>query len=234
MIELDEFEFPRREHVKIFSRQIRKHCCWVFVCYTVSAVAGAIFVNDWVFSFVSFVLFLLAFLIICPIIYWLQYLCYFPSAKETHDYQKRKWSFDTDKFHIYNEDGSETHFLRNHIVKVNRFGNYYCVWLNKVSYDPILVTAFRSEEDRIRFEKEILGDKFKTNLIVWKPIIIFILVSACLFGLAYTFRLPPPAPPSGRLPGVPTHGLCRTNCTVQIAGYFGTDSSVGECGQPCV
>jgi hypothetical protein len=108
-----------------------------------------------------------------------------PSAKDTTTYQKRKISFDTDKFHIQTDDGSESHILLTHFPKVYRLGNYYCVFLDTASFMPIPVTAFRSEEDRIRFETEIFGDKFKTNSFSWKPLLIFLLVSACLIGSAY-------------------------------------------------
>jgi hypothetical protein len=52
------------------------------------------------------------------------------STQDTHVYQRRKMSFDTDKIHVQSEDGSEVHITWNHIMKVKRLGNYYCLYLN--------------------------------------------------------------------------------------------------------
>jgi hypothetical protein len=184
MIELDEFEFPRREHIKLFLRQLLKSYCKALAYVAVFAVALAIFSEVWFFP----VFFSLVFVFTCLIMGCVRFFQRIPSAKDTHLYQKRKISFDADQFHLQAEDGSESHILLTHFPKVYRLGNYYCVYLDADSYMPIPVTAFRSEEDRIRFETEIFGDKFKTKSISWKRILVFLVVSACLVGLAYSLH----------------------------------------------
>jgi len=52
------------------------------------------------------------------------------------------------------------------------------------SFIPVPISAFHSENDRIRFESEILGDKLKKQTFPWKSLLIFLLVSACLLGAA--------------------------------------------------
>jgi hypothetical protein len=185
MIELDEFEFPRRELIKLFFRQLLWSYCKAFAYVAVFAVALAIFSNVW---FAPVIVSTVVFFFACLITGSVRYFQYVPSAKETQFFQKRKISIDADKLHIQTEDGSEAHALLTHYPKVNRLGNYYCVYVNAASYMPIPVTAFRSEEDRIRFETEIFGDVFKGNSIFWKPILIFLLVSVCLIGSAYSIR----------------------------------------------
>jgi len=78
-------------------------------------------------------------------------------------------------------------------------------------YYPIPFSAFRSEEDRIRFETEILGDKLKTKAIPWKKILVFLLVSAFLIGLALLLRgTPKIVKPNISLDNVPPlKNICR-------------------------
>jgi len=127
-------------------------------------------------------------LIVYSILYYSLCRKALPLANETHLFQKRKVSFADDKFHIQCEDGSESHVLLSHVIKADRLGEYYRLFLNRLNFSPILVSAFRSEEDRLRFETEILGDKLKANTIPWKAILIFLVVSACLLGSVYVMN----------------------------------------------
>ena len=184
MIELNEYTVSRGDCFRIAFWQTLKKCYWIFVYASTIFTAIGIIEDDWIFPLVG----ILGILIIIPITCYIAVWKVMPSTKDTHYYQKRKLSFDTDKFHVQLEDGSESHILLNHIIRANRFGNYYLLFLDKVQSYPVPILAFRSEEDRMRFETEILGDKLKAGSIPWKRIIVFLLVSACLFGSAYTLR----------------------------------------------
>ena len=184
MIELDEFTIPRNDLFRISFWTSLKRLFWYFAYMTTIFIALGIISDNWIFSLAG----IPTLWIVIPIVHYITVWKAIPPMKETHNYQKRKLSFDAEKFHMQAEDGSESHILRNHIVRVSRLGGYYCLFFNKVSCCPVPVSAFRSEEDRMRFETEILGDKLKAGSIPWKRIIVFLLVSACLFGSAYTLR----------------------------------------------
>jgi hypothetical protein len=181
MIELDEFAMTRNDYFRLIFRHTLKIVCWGYAYVAVILIALMIPSGNWYFLFVSLVVTLIVYSILLFIL--CRYLL--PSAKETHFYQKRKISFDVDKFHIQCEDGSESHILLSHVVRADIAGNFYRLYLNKRNYSAILVSAFKSEEDRLRFETEILGDKLKTQAVPWKAILIFLVVSACLLGAAF-------------------------------------------------
>jgi len=106
------------------------------------------------------------------------------SPNNTILYQKRNISFEVDKFRVQAEDGSEACILLKHMLQANRSGDYYRLFLwNRMVYLLIPVSAFRSEEDRIRFETEILGNKMKkesSHAILWKRIGVFFCMLACV------------------------------------------------------
>ena len=180
MIELDEFSISRDEYFRLVFRPRLKIYYWICACFAVVFLAMTIAFDDWKFPVVGFLTGVVAGLITV----YIKCRYYLPPANY---HQKRKLSFDADKFHAQIEDGSESHILLHHIIRADRFGGYYRLFLNRINYYPIPISAFRSEEDRRRFEAEILGDKLKTKTVPWKAILIFVLLSACLLGLAYTF-----------------------------------------------
>ena len=72
---------------------------------------------------------------------------------------------------------------------MDRLGNYYRLFMNKISFVPIPISAFRSEEDRKRFE-ELFHDKMPSKTALLKQVVIFLLVSVLLLGSAYAVRIP--------------------------------------------
>ncbi|MDR0328403.1 MAG: hypothetical protein LBI05_08925 [Planctomycetaceae bacterium] len=180
LIELDEFEFPRRELIKLFLRQRLRWYCWLFVtCVLILAVALAIFDYDWLYVY--------AFPPLILIIFLGDFCAALHDILSKKRYPKEKWTFDTNTAHLRLEDGAEAHFPLHHVTNVYRIGNYYHLVIDFINLIP--VTAFRSEEDRIRFETEIFGDKFKTKpIMTWKMHLFFLLMSVCLLGLVYSTR----------------------------------------------
>ena len=185
MIELNEFEIPRNKYrMLILFWQPLKQFCWLFAFLVVIGAAYAIFTGVW---------FLFFFMLLCGLFGGLIGLVMggqqrIPPSPHLY-YQKRKIIFDMDKFHIQTEDGSEIRILLNSIIKVDCYGSFYCLFLDKFYYIPVAISAFRSAEDRKRFETDILGKKLKTRKMLWIQIIIFLLFSACLLGLAFEFRI---------------------------------------------
>jgi len=195
MIELDEYSIPRNDYFQLTFRHLLKRIIWVLAYGAVVFAVMSIFYGCWFPLYAGFPVTLIVVTIICYIQSW----NYVPSAKEPHHYQKRKLTFDAGKFHVQLEDGSESHVLLSHVVMADRMGDYYRLFLSKIVFYPVHVSAFRSEEDRTRFEKEILGDKLKTQTFPWKATLIFLLISACLLGSASMLRHPHSAPPESEV-----------------------------------
>ena len=184
MIELNEFELPRKDYLKLifwngFPQNFR-----AFAYLVVFLTALSIVADDWFYLTV----FVSVFLIVFSIVHCFRYWSYSPSVKDSHFYQKRNISFDAEKFHIHTEDGSESHILLSHVPRMDRLGNYYRLFVNRISFVPIPISAFRCEEDRKRFE-ELFHDKMPSPKALRNQIIIFFLVSALLLGGAFGWRM---------------------------------------------
>jgi hypothetical protein len=184
MIELNEFEYSRREHLK-----------WLRMFLLWGGIYGLAYIVivwcAWRY-YIGSAYFLLTFLVACPFFLYFSFLClnmwlFLPKRKNSRWYKKIKMSFDTDKFHMQTEDGSEYHVLLSAIVQVQRYRFSDCYWMvmddNASMHIP--VSAFRSEEDRIRFEKEILGDKLKkVSSCSWWELFIIALIT---FVVTFTY-----------------------------------------------
>jgi hypothetical protein len=178
MIELDEFDIPHREHAKLVFRQALMSGILPLACLVAYMISLTI-VGMWVLSLFTLFGTIVAVCLICITLYHAHAL----SQKHAHLYQKRNISFDADKFHIHAADGSEVHVLLNHILRADRFGDYYRLFfLNAGTCFFIPVSSFRSEEDRVRFETEILGSKMKVShrINFWYNVCMLLFV--CLFG----------------------------------------------------
>ncbi|MGL4943498.1 MAG: hypothetical protein ACRC46_09945 [Thermoguttaceae bacterium] len=158
-IELDEYAITRSDYAKLIFRSSVKRCFWVGFCGAMALLALAILSGNWFFLTITLPILLGVIGVVCTIQCWYNV----PSPKAVHLYQKRKTSFDEDQFHIKAEDGSESHLSLSHIEYADRCWRYYRLFLNKVSYVPIPTSAFRTEDDRRRFETEILAGKLKTK-----------------------------------------------------------------------
>ena len=179
MIELDEFEISRKEWLKLIFWHGYKTYCWTFVYVVVILTAVSIVTGDW-FSLAFFVT---VFVITVSIIHYFRYWRYSPSEQDSHLYQKQYVSFDTDKYHIRLEDGSESHILLSHIPRVDRLGNYYRLFMTITAFSPIPISAFRCEEDRKQFEV-LFHDKMPSKADLQERIVVFLLFSALLLGSA--------------------------------------------------
>jgi hypothetical protein len=148
---------------------------------TVISCAAAIIFDEWIAASIFSVLLALIFLIAA---YCTGRYCAY--SKENHVlFQKRKMTFGNDMYHIICEDESEGHGPLSHFYKTELFCDYYLLYMSNMTCYPIPVSAFRDEEERTRFETEILGDKLKTKVIPWKGILLFLWLSACLLGTAF-------------------------------------------------
>jgi len=187
MIELDEFEFPAKDYFRIvcWQRTVRSLWVWAYLTvffYTFYGIIG----NDVLFPTVvsvCFMMFLLA-------------TAYFTGRSHAYSktncaiLQKRRMSFGDGKYHIACTDGTEGQGPLDHIHMAYILCGYYCLFVNSMNYYAVPLTAFRSEEDRMRFETEILSDKLKKGLLPWKRIVVFLIVSALMIGLTCLLRNP--------------------------------------------
>ena len=180
MIELDEFELSEKHMVHMVGWFGVVCELWIWAYLTVFLLAVyVISPGNWIFTPIFFAV-LMAFSLLTFYFIWryCDYSCL----------PKLKMAFGEGMYRMVS-DGSEVQKPLSDIVKADISNDSYRLFMNKMVYYPIPITAFRSEEDRIRFETEILGDKLKRFSIPWKTVIIFLLVSACVLGLALMLRL---------------------------------------------
>ena len=181
MIELNEFAIPRREYLKLIAWQTLP-LGLMFIALWLSFVAIGIP------TFMSLII-LFFYLALIGGIFWSICYQYGLSPKNTFLYQKRKISFDTDKIHIHVEDGFETHFLLSYILRVDRTGNYYRLFsLNYHFHFLIPVSAFRSEDDRKRFETEIV-QKISPRATLWKWLGICLIILFCVGFFGWSMKM---------------------------------------------
>ena len=185
MIELDEFEFPAKDYfwMVFWSYFVKRF--WVWAYATIVLCAFTIFSCNWMFSITVSVL-----VAVCFLHSSYSMGRYYAYSKENNAlFQKRKMSFGNDVYHIVCEDGSEGQGPLSHICKADILHGYYRLFVDNMSCFHIPVSVFHSEDDRIRFETEILGKKLKMRAISWKQIFVFLLVSAFLLGSACVRRM---------------------------------------------
>ena len=185
MIELDEFKIKGKEYVWLIF--------WLGVPYklvglayvTLFLCACAIVSDRWVFTIGFSVT-----LVVCVLV---SLYCtgreYAYSKENNAVTQKRKMSFGNGIFHILEEDGLEAQVPLSRIYEANIFRGYYWLFTNSTTDYLIPISAFRSEEDRMRFEMEILGDKLKPSAIPWKHLFIILLMFSLLLVFACVWRI---------------------------------------------
>lgn len=156
MIELNEFAFPAKD---CFRLMLQQRAARAFLVISVLTAYYAGFTRD--------VMTCLIFTTVVSVgvgIFVCMQSCLLVFTKENKAlFQKRKIIFDHEMTNITMEDGCESKTPINHIIRADRTKEYYRLYMNRMSYCAVPLTAFRSEEDRKRFETEILGSKFKTR-----------------------------------------------------------------------
>ena len=186
MIELKEYDLPVEDYYRLISRPAR-NCFFWGLAYGCSVIGsfGAL-TGDWDVWACGVIIFL----VFSAIIYffWAGYIrrmAFSPENKAA--LQKRKFTFGDGTYHILCEDGSESRGPLSHFVRAEIVGDDYLLYLGKFHFYPISRSAFLSEEDRARFETEILGGKMgKPNY--GKKLAIFLVVMAILFGTGFALR----------------------------------------------
>ena len=177
MIELDEFEFPAKDYFWMTFWSVLSWLLYIFAFLTVFLFSWALVSNNWMLP-----------IIISALLFGISPFFAYLSAYWSVDCiltLKRKMTFENGFYHIVLEDGSEGKGPLSHFAKASMSRGYYLLYMSNMYVYPIPFTAFRSEEDRVRFETEILGDKLKKETISWKSTFLFLLLSAGLLALAY-------------------------------------------------
>jgi hypothetical protein len=186
MIELDEFEFSAKDYYRIVFWQLAVHYFRTWAYLTVFLLAIYVVVLDELF-FPICVSTVLAVSLLIITYFTARFYAY--SKTSNAILQKRKMSFGDGMCNLTCKDGTESRGPLNHFHGASIFYGHYCLFMHGGQYYPIPFAAFRSEEDRTKFETEILGGKLKTKSIPWKQIAVFLLFSVCMFGAAYAFRV---------------------------------------------
>lgn len=184
MIETNEYEFPAGDYFRMMFRHQLKIYFWAWSYLSVFLCSLAIFSGEWCFSVSS--ISAVAIFFLAAAYFRARNFAY--STENRSALQKRTMRFDENMYHLVGEDGTEARGPLEHIHRADIACGYYRLYINKINYYVIPWTAFRSEEDRGRFENEILGDKLKRKSIPWKRMILFLLISTILLGLSICAR----------------------------------------------
>jgi len=190
VIELNEFEYPSKDYFWLLFR--------VFVCYFA-----------WYFAYIALIIFALVFrlrmefgseipiiwfpLAILPIVLLTIVLSLTLAARFAYSknnkcvFEKRKLTFDDSMIHVYVEDGSNSHLRYEQMVSVRKDKKYYYVFLTQAIFYAIPFSAFRTKEDQIRFETEIVGNKLTIDVFPWLSTVTFLWIATILLGIAFYF-----------------------------------------------
>ena len=175
MIELNEFSFPADDYFRLVLRRLLSRLGWLFAYggsvmgFLLLPVGHTGIWGGWmVFSGV------LLLLTACAAARKFVY------AKENAAiFQKRKMTFDAGMCHYVCEDGTEAKFPLTQISRVAVWRDYYLLYVTKHNYVPVPRGALASEDDRRRFEAEIVRGKEKKSGFV-KHAVIYLAITAAL------------------------------------------------------
>ncbi|MGL6194999.1 MAG: YcxB family protein [Thermoguttaceae bacterium] len=185
MIELNEHAMPKGDMFRvIFGAMLWRATKIAFL--VIVALAGMFSYNEEMSASILFTLSLLSFILMLVVVYSIlvvQFIMFLLSKHANTIQRKRQFSFDSEMMHILLEDGSNSSTKLDHIVASKRSGNYYKLFLNNYQFVPIPVDAFRSQEDREKFETEILGKTFTKNTLFSKKTLVFLALIVLFFVL---------------------------------------------------
>lgn len=190
MIELNEYDFPSRDYFRLFSREIFRRYVWIGM-YVMAILYALVYfenvaVGEWSSGNFIIMTIILLFLLLLLVAYGFGIAAWHAYSKYSRPaLQKRRITFDGDMFYINLADGSSSSNRLNHIAFARRSGPYYMLFLNRLAFIPIPGSAFRSEEDRLRFETEILGDKLKKRGFPLIGALAFLFAASVFFGVAH-------------------------------------------------
>jgi len=187
MIELDEFAIPKKDYFRIHLRRPRGIILWFIAYYAIYWSAYIIVFDEWVISSACF---LIGSAVLYGLIYRSVHKVVFNNGNETL-FQKQKITFEGRTLHAVAADGAETRApVDSRFIRAEKMHGYYVLYMDRYSYCLLPFTAFRSDDDRNRFETEILGDKLKNRTIPTKKIVVFLVISTVVIGLACLLRSP--------------------------------------------
>ena len=180
MIELNEFSFPAEDYFRLALRRALGRFGWIFayVCsitgFTMLPAGNA---GTWAVMMISFGILIL----LSAYVAGRRYVY----AKENAAiYQKRKMTFDAGMGHYVCEDGTEAKFPLTQVSRVMMWRDYYLLYVTKNNFVPVLRGAFASEDDRRRFEAEVVRGKMKKSGFV-KYVVIYLVITAALMTVGF-------------------------------------------------
>jgi len=188
MIELDEFELPPKEYFQLVFWDTLTYSLRFCAYMSVFLFFLAIIFAHWTVWAVTFIISLLL-PVFCLIFSYSAGKDWTYSLPTDHAFPKKKITFENGMYHVVCKNGSESKGPLSNFYEADVRRGYYRLFMDKVYYMVIPATAFRSEDDRVRFEIEILGDKLKKQTIPWDTILSFLKLIAILFVLACVVRI---------------------------------------------
>ena len=180
MIETKEFDIPSKFLFGLMFRQLMVIFGWISMYSSVVLFALGIIDGDLQYYMLLVVAMAGFFLTFAG--FYARTLAF---AKENHPItQRRTMKFGDGKYFIDCEDGTQVQAPLTRFHRAKMLCGCYLLYVNQKGYFLVPKTAFRTEEDRKRFETEILGDKLQVASLPWKKVGGLLLFSAIVIGYA--------------------------------------------------
>lgn len=186
MIELKEYSFPADDYFHLMLRSVLKLYMWVF------AYAGAFLGFLWL-PLGEVVIFIVSMILIGITLFLVAYVGVWWSVDSKENaavLQKRKMTFDAGMCHYVCEDGTEVKLPLAQIFRVDVLQDYYLLYIMKFGYIPVPRDAFASEDDRPRFEAEVVRGKTRKSGFV-KHVAIYLVITAMLAAAGFAMHHAP-------------------------------------------
>ncbi len=185
MIETLEFDVPQKILFRMMFWRLIRYFTWSILYGGIVLLAIGLGHDDSWLQSIGATIFLLV-----PLAVFFGVLAYFHARKYAYSkkppfiWQKRTMKFGEGSYFLDCEDGTKGQGPLANIIRVDIADGFYRLHLGSGGHFLVQQSTFQSEEDRKRFETEIIGAKMRVRQWPWKHIAFFIVFSVLVIGLA--------------------------------------------------
>ncbi|MCB0402144.1 MAG: YcxB family protein [Flavobacteriales bacterium] len=111
----------------------------------------------------SFRYFFITFSVVYPLLIIYQYWAFANSSKNKIFFLEKHYDIDTETLTGHVADGTQSTIKISHFVNVVTLKHCYLLYLSKSQFTYIPFASFKTPEDRIWFEEEVVGQLKRSN-----------------------------------------------------------------------
>ena len=152
MIETSRFSLTKKDFFQLLLHRYLKKRWWLLLWIIVLAILVNIMEDD----FDSFTLFITVFAVIYPLLLFWKLSQYTNSKDNKLFYLERYAHISTEEIVVFLDDDTSSTMKLGHFIKTERIKNYHLLFLAKDNFIFIPEVAFKTNQDKIWFENEIL------------------------------------------------------------------------------